>query len=105
MKDVNKLSHVVWDCKYHLVWCPKYRFKILKYSISDVLGYLKGKSAIKIFDRYSELKRRYWGRHFWVCGYYASTVGLDEEQIREYVRNQMKRDYKEEQLELFNKRK
>ncbi len=98
MKYLNKLAHVVWECKYHLVWCPKYRFRILKgevgrevrdiikqlcewkkveilegnvqvdhihlvlsfppkYSISEIVGFLKGKSAIKIFDTYLELKR------------------------------------------------
>ena len=145
MRNIKKLSHVVWDCKYHIVWCPKYRFKILrgevgeavrdvirqlcqwkgieiiegrvmmekfhmvlsippKYSVSEVLGFLKGKSALKIFDRYPSLKRRYWGRHFWVKGYYASTVGLDERIIREYVKNQLEQDRADEQLELIKKR-
>ena len=64
-----------------------------KYSISEVVGFLKGKSAIKIFDMHAELKKRYWGRHFWAKGYCVSTVGLDEEQIRKYVRWQLKKDY------------
>ncbi len=142
MRDINKLSHVVWECKYHLVWCPKYRFRILKgevgmsvrdiikqlcewknveilegnvqvdhihlvlsfppkYSISEMVGFLKGKSAIKIFDTYLELKKRYWGRHFWAKGYCVSTVGLDEKRIREYVRWQLKQDKAVEQLKLW----
>ena len=143
MKQFNKLAHAVWQCKYHVVWCPKYRFKILKgeigksvrdiikqltewrgidiiegnvqedhihlvlsippkYSISETVGFLKGKSAIKIFDMHTELKRRYWGRHFWAKGYCVSTIGLDEEQIREYVRLQMHNDQKIEQLKLWH---
>jgi putative transposase len=145
MRNLLKLSHVVWECHYHVIWCPKYRFKILngefghsvrdiirelcdwkgieilegkvmvdqihlllsippKHSVSSIFGYVKGKSAIKIFDRHPKMKRRYWGQHFWVRGYYASTVGLDEQTIREYVRNQLRQDQAEEQLELFKKR-
>ena len=144
MKNYRKLSHVVYDFKYHIVWCPKYRFQILKgdfgrmvrdiirqlcewkeieifegrvmsdhihlvvsippkYGVSEALGFVKGKSAIKVFDRCPALKRRYWGRHFWIRGYYANTVGLDEKTIREYVRNQTKKDRQEEQLELWKK--
>ena len=143
MRDIKKLSHVVWECKYHLVWCPKYRFRILKgevgrsvrdiikqlcewknveilegnvqvdhihlvlsfaskYSISEMVGFLKGKSAIKIFDTHLDLKKRYWGRHLWAKGYCVSTVGLDEKRIREYVRWQLKQDKAVEQLKLWN---
>ncbi len=124
-----------------MVWCPKYRFRILKgevsrsvrdiikqlcewknveilegnvqvdhihlvlsfapkYSISEMVGFLKGKSAIKIFDTHLELKKRYWGRHFWAKGYCVSTVGLDEKRIREYVRWQLKQDKDSDQLKL-----
>ena len=120
------------------VWCPKYRFKILKgeiaksvreiirqlcewrkieilagnvqtdhvhmvisfppkYSVAEVMGFLKGKSAIKVFDRHLDLKKRYWGRHFWAKGYCVSTVGLDEEQIKKYVTWQINRDKNTEQ--------
>ena len=144
MKDFKRLAHAVWQCKYHIVWCPKYRFKILKgkvgesirdiikqlcewkkveilegnvqadhihlvlsfppkYSISEVVGFLKGKSAIKIFDMHGELKKRYWGRHFWAKGYCVSTVGLDEEQIRKYVRRQLHKDKIMDQLKLWKK--
>ena len=138
MNRFKKLAHVVWDCKYHIVWCPKYRFRILKgdiaksvreiirqlcewrqieilagnvqtdhvhlvisfppkYSVAEVTGFLKGKSAIKVFDRHLDLKKRYWGRHFWAKGYCVSTVGLDEEQIKKCVTWQMNRDRNTEQ--------
>ena len=138
MKRFSKLAHVVWDCKYHVVWCPKYRFRMLKgdiaksirdtirqlcewrkiemmegnvqpdhvhlvisfppkYSVAEVIGFLKGKSAIKVFDRHLDLKKRYWGRHFWAKGYCVSTVGLDEEQIKKYVTWQINRDRNTEQ--------
>ena len=144
MSRFKKLSHAVWECKYHLVWCPKYRFCILKgaigrsvrdiirqlcewkkieiiegnvqvdhihlvlsvppkYSISEVVGFLKGKSAIKIFDMHLELKKRYWGRHFWARGYCVSTVGLDGERIRKYVRWQKHKDKSTDQLKLWKK--
>ena len=144
MKDFKRLAHAVWQCKYHIVWCPKYRFRILKgkvgesirdiikqlcewkkveilegnvqadhihlvlsfppkNSISEVVGFLKGKSAIKIFDMHGDLKKRYWGRHFWAKEYCVSTVGLDEEQIRKYVRWQLKKDKIIDQLKLWKK--
>ena len=142
MKTFKRLSHAVWECKYHIVWCPKYRFRILKgqigrsvrdiikqlcewkkieilegnvqvdhihlvlsvppkYSIFEAVGFLKGKSAIKMFDMNLELKKRYWGRHFWAKGYCVSTIGLDEDQIRKYVRTQMQKDKSMEQLKLW----
>ena len=142
MNQFKKLAHAVWQCKYHVVWCPKYRFRILKdeiglsirdvlrqlsewrrieilegnvqidhihlvlsvppkYSISETVGFLKGKSAIKLFDMHRELKRRYWGRHFWAKGYCVSTIGLDEEQIRKYVRWQTHKDGKMDQMKLW----
>ncbi len=144
MKDFKRLAHAIWQCKYHIVWCPKYRFRSLKgeigesvpdiikqlcewkkvetlegnvqadhihlvlsfppkYSISEVVGFLKGKSAVKIFDMHSELKNRYWGRHFLAKGYCVSTIGLDEEKIRKYVRWQLKKDKTIEQLKLWKK--
>jgi putative transposase len=56
-----------------------------KYAVSNYMGYLKGKLAIRLFGRYEKLGRRYWGRHFWARGYCVSTIGLDEEKIRKYV--------------------
>jgi putative transposase len=142
MGDFKKLAHAVWQCKYHLVWCPKYRYRVMKgdvgrsvrdiirqlcawkkveilagnvqidhihlvvsippkYSVSKFVGFVKGKSAIKILDRYPALKRRYWGRHFWAKGYCVSTVGLDEEQITKYVRWQQNHDRRRDQQSLW----
>ncbi len=142
MSRFQKLAHSAWECKYHIVWCPKYRFKILKgeigrslrdiirqlcewkqikiiagnvqvdhihlvlsippkYSVSDTVGFLKGKSAIKMFDLHHELKKRYWGRHFWAKGYCVSTVGLDEAVIKRYVKHQQHKDRKIEQQKLW----
>lgn len=142
MSDLRKLAHAVWQCKYHIIWCPKYRFKIMKgalrqsvdeilrqlcewkklellemnvqedhvhmvvsippkFSVSEVVGFLKGKCAIKVFDKHLELKKRYWGRHFWAKGYCVSTVGLDEEKVRQYVKWQQKKDERLEQLKLW----
>ena len=144
MKYFKRLAHAVWECKYHIVWCPKYRFRVLKgaigrsirdiikqlcewrqveilegsiqldhihlvlsippkYSLSELVGFLKGKSGIKILDMHVELKKRYWGRHFWAKGYCVSTVGLDEEQVRKYVKRQMHKDKSMEQLKLWKK--
>ena len=142
MSDFKRLAHAVWQCKYHIVWCPKYRFRVLdgevrktlrdiirqlcdwkkieilegnvqedhihlvlsippKYSVSEAVGFLKGKSAIKIFDLHHELKKRYWGRHFWAKGYCVSTVGLDEDKIKKYVKWQRHRDKILEQQKLW----
>ena len=125
----KNLSHTVWECKYHIVWVPKNRRKIIygklrkelgqilrrlceykgieavegtlcrdhihlclsippKYSVSTIVGYLKGKSAMMIFERFSRLKRNFKGHSFWARGYYVSTVGLDEAKIRRYIKNQ-----------------
>lgn len=67
-----------------------------KYPVSEVVGFLKGKSAIQIFEKYDDLRKRYWGRHFWAGGYCVSTVGVDEKQIRAYVRYQEKVEKAEE---------
>ena len=130
----KKLAHSLYECKYHVVFCPKYRYKILqdevaqyvtqqiyrlcsqkdevevlevnvqaehvhvvisippKYAVSQMMGYLKGKLALRLFDRYPELRRRYWGQHVWSRGYCVSTVGLDEEHIRKYVKGQNKKE-------------
>jgi len=142
VNQFKKLAHAVWQCKYHVIWCPKYRFRVLrgeiglsvrdiikqlcewrkieilegnvqtdhihlvlsiptKYSISETIGFLKGKSAIKVFDMHHELKKRYWGRHFWSKGYCVSTVGLDEEQIKKYVRLQNHKEKRMTQMSLW----
>ena len=143
MREYQSLSHVRWECKYHRVFVPKYRKKVLygrtrqrigrifhqlcrqkevglieghampdhvhmvlsippKYSVSSVLGYLKGKSAIMIHREMERVKHGFTGKHFWAQGYFASTVGLDEEMIREYVRHQEESD-DEGQSGLFPK--
>ena len=132
----------MYECKYHIIFCPKYRFKIFddeianytgqeiyilcrqkdkldvlelnvqkdhihvvlsippKYSVSSIMGFLKGKLSLKLFQRYEKLGKRYWGRHLWSRGYCVSTVGLDEQEIREYVKYQEKKDKEIEQLQL-----
>ena len=138
MAKWKKLAHVVYQCSYHIVWTPKYRYRILegelakqleekirticewkdveileltimkdhihmvvtippKLSISEVMGILKGKTAISIFKENRELKtRKYWGNHFWSRGYCVTTVGLDEDKIRRYVRYQEENEQREE---------
>lgn len=142
MNNNQSLCHSKWDCKYHVVWIPKYRKKTLygqirkdlgnviralarqrecqvleghicpdhihvymaippKYSVANVVGYVKGKSAIHIARTYSGRKRNFTGEHFWARGYFVSTVGRDEEVIRNYIRNQEREDQRLDQLELL----
>ena len=142
MRQVNSLNHTRWECKYHIVFIPKYRRKILfgqirkdlgeilhdlarqkeshieeghlmpdhvhmmisippKYAVAQVVGYIKGKSAIQIARRYFGKQRNYGGQHFWARGYFASTVGRDEQVIREYIRHQEKEDCRIDQLKLM----
>ncbi len=65
-----------------------------KYSVSEIMGYLKGKIAIRLFEKQQDLSKRYWGRRIWAKGYCVSTVGLNADQIRKYVKWQQKRDQK-----------
>ncbi|MDF2879221.1 MAG: transposase IS200-family protein [Clostridia bacterium] len=95
----NSLAHTKWMCKYHIVFTPKYRRKVIynqyKQSIREILiqlckyktfmGYLKGKSALMIFDKHANLKYKFGNRHFWAEGFYVSTVGLNEATIRKYI--------------------
>ena len=140
-KDTNSLAHTTWECKYHIVFTPKYRRqaiykdikrdvgKILrqlceykgieiieaelcsdhvhmlvkippKYSVSQIAGYLKGKSSIMIFDRHANLKYKYGNRKFWCTGYYVSTVGRNEKAMKEYIRNQLGEDYLADQMSM-----
>ena len=71
-----------------------------KYSISRIMGYLKGKSSLIIFDRHANLKYKYGNRHFWCRGYYVDTVGRNEKKIKEYIQNQLKEDYYAEQISI-----
>jgi putative transposase len=143
MKDIGSLSHTKWECKYHVVFIPKYRKKVLyyelrqhlgelfrelaaqkecrieeghlmsdhvhmlisippKYSVSQVIGYIKGKSAISIAKTYQGRRKNFTGQHFWARGYYISTVGRDEALVRQYIRDQEKEDQRVDQLNFFN---
>ena len=127
----QSLSHSKWLCKYHIVFTPKYRRKVIyyklradiqkiirdlckwkgieiieghmmsdhihlllsippKYSVSQIMGYLRGKSAMMIFERHANLKYKFGNRHFWAEGYYVSTVGLNTATIQKYIREQEK---------------
>ena len=134
MSRFRKLSHTIWHCQYHIVWTPKYRFRILegevaqevsrcvrsfssqkqcevvelnvqkdhvhlivmippKLSVSDYMGITKGRTAIRVFNKFPILKNRpYWGNSFWSRGYCVDTIGLDEEKIRLYVQYQEERE-------------
>ena len=140
--DTENLAHTKWNCKYHIVFAPKFRRQIIygrlkteigkilrtlcerkeieileanlcadhvhmliaippKYSVSQIMGYLKGKSSLMIFDRFTHMKYKYGNRHFWCRGYYVDTVGRNQKKIAEYIRNQLKEDYQTDQLSLF----
>ncbi len=142
MRQDGSLSHSRWECKYHVVFIPKYRKKTIfgqirrdlgyvlrklaqqkesrieeghlmsdhvhmlisippKYAVSQVVGYIKGKSAIHIARRYAENRRNFVGQHFWARGYFVSTVGRDEEVIRNYIRQQEEVDRRIDQLNLL----
>ena len=141
MDEYESLSHSAWDCKYHVVFIPKYRRKALygqlrnhlgevfrglalqkqsrieeghlmsdhvhmmiaippKHAVSQVIGFIKGKSAIHLARVYAERKRNYAGYHFWARGYFVSTVGRDEERIRAYIRNQEQEDQRLDQMRM-----
>ena len=141
MDEYASLSHTKWECKYHVVFIPKCRRKLLyaqlrkylgevfhqlarqkesrieeghlmsdhvhmmiaippKYAVSQVVGYIKGKSAIHVARVYGERKRNFIGQHLWARGFFVSTVGRDEEVIRDYIRSQEKEDERLEQMKL-----
>jgi len=146
MDEYQSLSPTKWECKYHVVFMPKYRRKVLygqlrsylgevfrelarqkesrieeghlqadhvpmlvsippKYAVAQVVGYLKGKSAIHIARTYGGRQQNFVGEHFWARGYFVSTVGHDEAAVRRYIREQEAVDRRLEQLELFKKKK
>ena len=137
--DSESLAHTKWNCKFHIVFAPKYRRQVVygrlrteigrilrelcrrkeieileaeacpdhihmmlsippKYSVSSVMGYLKGKSSLMIFDRFANLKYKYGNREFWCRGYYVDTVGRNKAAIEKYIRNQLIEDKNKEQL-------
>jgi len=142
MDDYESLSHSKWECKYHVVFIPKFRRKTLyvelrrhlgevfrrlaeqkesrieeghlladhvhmlisippKYAVSQVIGFIKGKSAIYLARVYGERKRNFVGQHFWARGYFVSTVGRDAEVIRDYIKRQEEEDRRLKQMNLW----
>jgi len=142
MNNVSSLNHSRWECKYHVVWIPKCRRKVLfgqlrqylgqifrelarnreseileghlmpdhvhiliaippKYSVAQVVGFIKGKSAIHIARNYLGHRKNFTGQQFWARGYHVSTVGRDEKAVREYIKAQEKEDRRLDQLNLF----
>ncbi len=142
MSRFEKLTHVLWHCQYHIVWAPKYRFRVLKgpiaravyncvqiyssrlsckvvelnvqadyvhllemvppkVSISQLIGTVKGKYALRLFTRRPYLKQKpYWGNHFWAKGYCVDTVGVDAAMIRKYVKYQERHEQRQVQMNL-----
>ena len=141
MDDYESLSHTKWECKYHVVFIPKCRRKVMygqlrqhlgevfrelamrresrieeghlmpdhvhmliaippKHAVSQVIGYIKGKSAIHLARVYGENRRNFVGQHFWARGYFVSTLGRDEAAIKEYIRNQEQHDKRDDQLKF-----
>ena len=88
-------AHLMVDHVHMMIAIPP------KYAVSQVVGFIKGKSAIHLARVYGEQKRNFVGQHFWARGYFVSTVGRDEEVIREYIRNQENEDTRLEQLSMW----
>ena len=144
MNAYESLSHTRWECKYHIVFIPKYRRKALfgelrkhmgelfhelarqreskieeghlmpdhvhilisippKYSVAEVMGFMKGKSAIHIARTFVGKRRNFVGQHFWARGYMVSTVGKDEAAVRKYIQEQEKEDQRLDQMEMFKR--
>ena len=89
--NLSRLSHTTWNCKYHIVFAPKY-------SIGSVMGYIKGKSSLLIYERWKNMEYKYKNREFWCRGYYVDTVGKNAKRIAEYIQNQLKIDEAGSQL-------
>ena len=139
--DTESLSHTRWNCKYHIVFAPKYRRQAIygkikkdigimlrklceykqveileaeackghihmlvsippKYSVSQIMGYLKGKSSLMIFEKYANMKYKYGNRHFWCRGYYVDTVGRNKKAIEQYIRNQLQEDISTDKMSM-----
>ena len=139
--DTESLSHTKWNCKYHIVFAPKYRRQVIygkikkdigimlrklceykqveiieaeackdhihmlvsippKYSVSQIMGYLKGKSSLMIFEKYANMKYKYGNRHFWCRGYYVDTVGRNKRAIEQYIRSQLQEDIATDQISM-----
>ena len=139
MEEYKQLSHTTYLCNYHIVFCPKYRFRVLhgrvgqkvkdlirkvsewkgaeiieghvssdhvhlvlsippKYAVSEVIGTIKGRVAIRLFKDVPEMRKRHWGRKFWARGYFVSTIGVNEAIIKRYVQKQEMKERQAEQL-------
>ena len=139
--DTDSLAHTKWNCKYHIVFAPKYRRQVIygkiksdigimlrklceykqveileaeackdhihmlvsippKYSVAQIVGYLKGKSSLMIFEKYANMKYKYGNRHFWCRGYYVDSVGRNKKQIAEYIRKQLQEDISYDQMSM-----
>lgn len=139
--DTESLSHTKWNCKYHIVFAPKYRRQVIygkikkdigimlrklceykqveileaeackdhihmlvsippKYSVSQIMGYLKGKSSLMIYEKYANMKYKYGNRHFWCRGYYVDTVGRNKRAIEQYIRSQLQEDIATDQISM-----
>ena len=142
MNTVKSLNHTKWECKYHIVWIPKYRRKSIykelrpylgdilkdlasqkectieeghlmsdhvhilisippKYSFAQIVGFIKGKSAISIARTYFGRRKNFTGQSFWARGYYVTTVGRDEDVVRNYIKHQDEEDHRIDQLDIF----
>ena len=142
MNTVKSLNHTKWECKYHIVWIPKYRRKSIykelrpylgdilkdlasqkectieeghlmsdhvhililippKYSVAQIVGFIKGKSAISIARTYFGRRKNFTGQSFWARGYYVTTVGRDEDVVRNYIKHQDEEDHRIDQLDIF----
>jgi putative transposase len=141
MSRFKKLSQTIWHCQYHIVWTPKYRYRVVKgdlaeevdscimmfsdqlhceviersvqtdhvhlvvmippkTAVSDYVGTVKGRTAIRVLNKFRRLKEKpYWGNHFWSRGYCADTVGLDSEMVRKYVKYQETKERREEEIQ------
>ena len=143
MELYKSLNHTKWDCKYHIVWIPKYRRKVLygelrkylgealrelaqqkeskvweghlmadhvhmlvsippKYAVAQVVGFMKGKSAIYVARDFGNRRKNFTGEKFWARGYFVSTCGKDDEEVREYIKHQEQEDKRLDQLKLFD---
>ena len=141
INDIKSLAHTQWNCKYHIVFAPKYRRKVFygskrleigqilrqlcvwkgitiieaevcldhihmlleilpKYSVSSVMGFLKGKSSLIIYQKWANMRYQYRNREFWCRGYYVDTVGKNTKKIKEYIANQLKEDQLSQQMTL-----
>ena len=142
MSRFEKLTHVLWHCQYHIIWVPKYRYRVLKgpvgqevyngvqvfcgqlgcrivelnvqldhvhllvkvppkISISKLMGVLKGRTALRVFTKFSYLRKKpYWGNHFWAKGYCVDTVGINPDMIRKYVKYQEKQGLRQQEMKF-----